>query len=87
MEESVPTMADLVEALFKNHLHPSGREFTLYEASLGMKGAVTPPQIHQIRKGKSKNPTRETLLAFCLFFGVEANYFFPELAGKELRKR
>ncbi len=76
-----PTVAELVDRLFTTHRHPSGREYTYFEVSLLMEGAIQPPHLHALRRGNSTNPTRKTLLARCQFFGVPAAYFFPELAG------
>jgi transcriptional regulator with XRE-family HTH domain len=69
----------LVDRLFKTRRHPSGREYTYFEVSLLMRGAIQPPHLHALRRGNSDTPTRKTILALCQFFGVPAAYFFPEL--------
>jgi hypothetical protein len=80
-QEENALVADLVNQLFDLRRHPSGREFTNREVGLALRRRQTNPAVHiqRIRTNKIKNPTRETLLALCVFFEVEPSYFFPEL--------
>jgi transcriptional regulator with XRE-family HTH domain len=48
-----------------------------------MQGGVGHENLYKLRVGLVKNPTRETLLALCIFFRVPPIYFFPELEGQE----
>ena len=80
-----PTVAELVNHLFEVCLHPDGRPYTLAEVGTTLRGTNGPSHLSQIRLGVIKNPTRETLLALCLFFKISPLYFFPELDGKEFR--
>lgn len=79
--EHVPTVADLVNRLFAERRHPSGREYTNREVGIALRRGHKNPAVHlqRIRSGQIKNPTRETLLTLCIFFQVEPSYFFPEL--------
>lgn len=79
MQEQHPTLADLLNHLFKLRRHPSGREYSLREVAAAARGQVGRETIHAIRNGTNKNPTRSTLLALCLFFEVPPSYFFPEV--------
>lgn len=74
------TIGELVDELFKTRLHPSGREYTYQEVSIGVNRELDPTYIAKLRKGKVPNPGRNSLLLLCQFFDVEASYFFPELA-------
>ena len=79
MQQQHPTMAELLDRLFKVRRHPSGREYSLREVAAAMHGEVSRETIHAIRNGTNKNPTRTTLLALCVFFEVSSSYFFPEI--------
>ena len=80
-----PTVAELVNHLFEVFQHSDGRPYTLAEVGTTLRGKNGPSHLSQIRSGGIKNPTRETLLALCLFFNISPLYFFPELEGKEFR--
>lgn len=75
----MPTIAELVDKLFKLRRHKSGREFSYREVSLAMPGSVSHTTLYSLRVGQNANPTRETLLGLCIFFRVPPAYFFPEL--------
>lgn len=75
-----PTIAELVDRLFKLRRHPTeDREWTYREVALGTPGAISHITIYNLRIGKIIDPTRETLLGLCYFFQVPADYFFPDL--------
>lgn len=76
---SMPTVAELVDRLFQTRLHPEGRPYTYREVTTAMGGDISYNHIKSLHLGSIKNPTRETLLALCLFFRVHPTYFFPEL--------
>lgn len=78
----MPTIAELVDKLFKLRRHKSGREYSYREVSLAMPGSVSHTTLYSLRVGQNANPTRETLLGLCIFFRVPPAYFFPELDGK-----
>jgi transcriptional regulator with XRE-family HTH domain len=44
-----------------------------------MNHAVSPSLLSKLRRGEVPNPGRNALLALCQFFGVQPNYFFPEI--------
>lgn len=74
------TLAARLRYLFRTRLHPEEhREYFVNEVAdtLGARGARA--NIYNILKGTNENPTRGTLIGLARFFGVEANYFFPEL--------
>ncbi|HEX6291979.1 MAG TPA: hypothetical protein VFZ66_22525 [Herpetosiphonaceae bacterium] len=75
----VPTIAQLVDRLFKENRHPSGREYSYREVALAMQGEVGYSSLQKIRTGENTNPTYRTLLALCIFFGKPPLYFFPDL--------
>ena len=77
--QSVPTIAQLVDRLFRVNLDPAGREYSLRYVALAAGGHVQHTTIYNLRAGKNTNPTHETIQALALFFGVEPTYFFPEL--------
>lgn len=76
---SVPTLAQLVDRLFRLHRDPNGNEYSLRYVALAAGGHVQHTTIYNLRAGKNANPTHETLQALALFFNVEPTYFFPEL--------
>lgn len=81
LPRSVPTIAQLVERLFKVYRDPQGNEYTVRYVALAADGDVGPTTIHNLRTGviPDPNPSHRTMQALSLFFGVEPNYFFPEL--------
>lgn len=85
MYEQHPTLADLLNRLFQLRRHPSGREYSLREVAAAARGEVGRETIHALRNGINKNPTRNTLLALCLFFEVPSSYFFPEIDETQLK--
>lgn len=81
---STPTLAELVDRLFRLRRHPlEDREWTYREVALGMPGELSHTTIYSLRSGQNTNPRRSTLLGLCHFFQVPPSYFFPELADKE----
>jgi transcriptional regulator with XRE-family HTH domain len=76
---STKTVAELLDELFKMHLHPSGREYTYQEVAKGVGGELDPTYIAKLRKGKIPNPGRNAVMLLCRFFKVRPSYFFPEL--------
>ena len=78
MTESTNT-AQLVDQLFKVHRKPDGQEYSYQEVSKALGGELDPSYIAKVRRGVIKNPGRDALMHLCLFFGVPASYFFPEL--------
>lgn len=79
-----PSFADMLDYLLQTRLHEAGRPYTYREISLAMNGTVSYNHLKQLHTGRIKKPTRETILAICLFFRVQPSYFFPELGGIEL---
>ncbi len=75
----MPTVAQLLDNLFKTHTKAGGKEYSYQEVSEALKGELDPTYIAKIRKGRIPNPGRNTLLLLCRFFHVPASYFFPEL--------
>lgn len=73
------TVGELLDDLFKQIRHPSGREFTYQEVSKGVGGELDPTYIAKFRKGKIPNPGRNAVMLLCRFFQVPPSYFFPEL--------
>jgi transcriptional regulator with XRE-family HTH domain len=78
MDES-NVVAELVDELFRTHLHANGREYSYQEVSDALDGEVDASYIAKLRRGVIKNPGRHALLHLCSFFKVEPLYFFPEL--------
>src|SRR5689334_6751058 len=77
---AMKTIADLVNDLFRTHRHPqTQREYMNTEVSRALGGQIDQSYLAKLRKGKVDNPTRNTLLLLCQFFGVPSSYFFPEL--------
>ncbi len=76
MESS--SIGTLVDHLFRTILHPGGREYTYSEVAdaTGMDASY----IRKLRFNQIPNPGISTISALCRFFGVDASYFFPELA-------
>ena len=72
-------IGELVDQLFKTHLRPDGKEYSLQEVAAALNGEIDPTYIGKVRAGKVPNPGRNTLKLLCLFFEVPASYFFPEL--------
>lgn len=82
----VPTVADLINQLFRTHLHPEeNREYLGIEIAIATNAVIQQGHLRGLRSGRIKNPTRETILALCEFFEVSPTYFFPELKGKDLK--
>lgn len=79
----VPTTAELINRLIATHPNPAtGKTYTPIEIATASNGRITQSHLHRLRAGAIKSPTRETLLAFCEVFCVQAGYFFPELADR-----
>jgi transcriptional regulator with XRE-family HTH domain len=77
--KAVPSVAELLDNLFKTRTKLGGKEYSYQEVSDGLNGELDPTYIAKIRKGRITNPGRNTLLLLCRFFQVPATYFFPEL--------
>ncbi len=75
-------IGELVDQLFKTHLRADGKEYSLQEVAAALNGEIDPTYLGKLRSGKVPNPGRNTLKLLCLFFGVPASYFFPELEPK-----
>src|SRR5215208_5015745 len=73
------TVGALLDDLFKQIRHPSGREYTYQEVANGVGKALDPTYIAKLRKGKIPNPGRNAVMLLCSFFKVQPSYFFPEL--------
>lgn len=86
VDDDVPSVADLVNRLFAQRLHRSGREFTNREVGIALRRGHKNPAVHlhRLRIGKIKNPTRETILDLCRFFRVPPAYFYPELEREDV---
>lgn len=79
----MPNFTELVNRLFATHPNPAtGREYTAVEIVVVSQGAIAEGHLRSLRRGRIKNPTRETLLALCRVFRVQPIYFFPELADE-----
>jgi transcriptional regulator with XRE-family HTH domain len=78
---TMPTLADLIDDLFRSHRKPNGREYSHVEVCLALGGVIEPSHLGKLRNGTIQNPKRDTLLALCRFFQVSPTYFFPELHG------
>ena len=76
MESS--SIGTLVDHLFQTIQHPSGREYTYSEVAEAT--GMDPSYIRKLRLNHIPNPGISTISALCRFFGVNASYFFPELA-------
>ncbi len=79
------SIGELVEHLFATTRKENGRPYTNEEVCDWIRTHVpdadtSPSYIARIRRGLADNPSREVLRNLCLFFGVEAAYFFPELS-------
>jgi transcriptional regulator with XRE-family HTH domain len=72
-------IADLVDHLFKTRLRPDGKEYTSQDVENATDKRLTSSAVRKLREGKSRNPSRDTLMELCFFFRVPAAYFFPEL--------
>ena len=73
------SVAELVNDLFRTYRKPNGSEFSNSEVSRATNHAVSPSLLSKLRRGEVPNPGRNALLALCQFFGVQPNYFFPEI--------
>jgi transcriptional regulator with XRE-family HTH domain len=76
--QTMKTMAELIDDLFRSHRKPNGREYS-HVVCLALEGAIEPSHLGKLRNGTIKNPKRDTLLALCRFFKTPPAYFFPEL--------
>lgn len=74
-----PTVAELLNQLFQQRRHPSGREYTNAEVALGMRGKHDRSYVRKVRSGEIPNPGYQALLELCIFFRVPITYFFPQL--------
>lgn len=79
LPDRIPTIAELVNQLFDQRRHPSGREYSNREVGLALQRKNPGAHIAKLRNGRIQNPTRETLLVLARFFHIQPLYFFPEL--------
>lgn len=86
--QQVPTIADLINDLFRTHRKSNNKEFSTYEVAQAIREQgytqTTASHIAKLRRGEVANPTRELLLGLCIFFEVSPTYFFPELGNRPL---
>src|SRR5215210_1412365 len=75
-------IGELVDRLFRTHLRADGKEYSYQEVAAALNDEIDPTYIGKLRSGKVPNPGRNTLKLLCLFFGVPASYFFPDLEPK-----
>lgn len=67
------SVAEQLQILFEEVLHPDNRSYTLQEVSDAID--VSLPTLSQLRSGRSKNPQLNTLRELCRFFDVPLRYF------------
>ena len=67
------SVAEQLQILFEEVLHPENRPYTLQEVSQHID--VSLPTLSQLRSGRSKNPQLNTLRELCRFFKVPLRYF------------
>lgn len=67
------SVAEQLQILFEEVLHPDNRSYTLQEVSEAID--VSLPTLSQLRSGRSKNPQLNTLRELCRFFDVPLRYF------------
>jgi len=79
MERSDVDIAALVDHLFRTRRRPDGKEYSSQDVENATEKRLTASAVRKLRDGKSRNPSRETLMELCFFFKVPASYFFPEL--------
>lgn len=79
-----PSFAALLDYLFRTRLHPEGRPLTYLEVALATRGGISYNHIKKLHTGAIKNPTRTTILALCLVFGVRESFFYPDLREHDL---
>lgn len=79
MERPDVDIAALVNHLFQTRRKPDGKEYSSQDVENATNKRITSSAVRKLRDGKSRNPSRETLMELCFFFGVPASYFFPEL--------
>jgi transcriptional regulator with XRE-family HTH domain len=86
----LPTMAQLVNDLFRMYRHDDGREYTHKEVEEGIthaagKKLIDASYISKLRTGLIKKPSILAVEALCHFFPVDVDYFFPRITA--LRER
>lgn len=74
-------IANRLDWLFKNILHPDGREYKYTEVQdatekIGRK--VTSSYIGKLRRGEQTNPAWDVVSILAQFFGVPITFFFQE---------
>jgi transcriptional regulator with XRE-family HTH domain len=67
------SVAEQIQILFDEVLHPEGRPYTLHEVSDQLDVSVG--TVSQLRSGRIKNPQLSTLRELCRFFNVPLRYF------------
>lgn len=86
------TVRDVVDRLFREHLHPDGREYYLTEVVDTIKGryqhllgdaALNRSHLSKLRSGDIKDPGRRVIMALCAFFHVPVSTFYPELEQEQ----
>jgi transcriptional regulator with XRE-family HTH domain len=79
----LPSVHDLVDRLFATYRKQNGEEYSIREVAREIQkqgfGEISAGYLAKLRRGEASNPSRDVLLQLCLFFGVPASYFFPEL--------
>ena len=67
------SLAEQIQILFEEVLHPAKRPYTLQEVSDQI--AISLPTLSQLRSGRIKNPQLSTLREICHFFNIPLRYF------------
>lgn len=83
-ERRLPTLAELIDHLFKTRLHPDGREFMYREVARYIPGKADQSTVYRLRVGEYRRPSIEVLVGLCLAFRVDIRYFFPLLDDEDL---
>ena len=73
MSNAPPTIAELVNLLFEEILHPDGRPYTEKEVSQQVN--ITHKTLNHIRTGNTPNPGIATIREISRFFGVSLAFF------------
>jgi transcriptional regulator with XRE-family HTH domain len=93
--EQNPKLAEIVDRLFRERRHPSGREYQLSEVAEAINEKyshllggtrISPAHISKIRSGDIRDPGRRVLLVLSAFFDVPVGTFFPELSQPSLEE-
>lgn len=91
-KDSDSTVREVVDRLFREHLHPDGREYQLTEVVDTIKeryqhllgdAALNRSHLSKLRSGDIKDPGRRVIMALCAFFQVPVSTFYPELEQEQ----